>query len=167
MTKEEGFTKLMCDFLSSQPNVSHYTWMKDGSILQNETGKTLTLYNNEENLGQYSCFALNSVGNSSSEGIKDEGSSNSFINSSGCIILPATIGAICLLLLVLLAYAFWRKKHKRPTSTCKTESTYTDLRRSDITEIYSQLKPVLSADTVIQSDGAVASEYENVHRKNI
>ncbi|XP_077113465.1 B-cell receptor CD22-like isoform X2 [Ranitomeya variabilis] len=187
MKSEEGFTKLICVFQSSRPNVTHYTWMKGSSTLKNETGKTLTVDNNEENLGQYSCIAHNSVGNSSSKVNKDEGSRNSFINSYGHIILPATIGAIGLLLLGLLVYTFWRKKQKRQTTACKTESTYTDLKRSEITEMYShlktestytdlkrsettemysQLKPVLPGDTtVVQSTNA--SEYENVHRKNI
>ncbi|KAM4015234.1 B-cell receptor CD22-like [Anomaloglossus baeobatrachus] len=65
--KNEGeFTKMICDFLSSRPDVTHYTWMKDGSILQDQTGKTLTMDNNEGSYGQYSCIAHNSVGNSSS-----------------------------------------------------------------------------------------------------
>ncbi|KAM4016741.1 B-cell receptor CD22-like isoform 2-T3 [Anomaloglossus baeobatrachus] len=71
-TKSEGgVTRLICDFLSSRPNVTHYTWMKDGSILQNETGKTLPVDNNEGSYGQYSCIAHNMVGNSSSEGHND------------------------------------------------------------------------------------------------
>ncbi|CAJ0950017.1 unnamed protein product [Ranitomeya imitator] len=72
MKSEEGFTELTCDFQSSRPNVTHYTWMKGGSILKNETEKTLTVDNNEENLGQYSCIAHNSVGNSSSKVNKDK-----------------------------------------------------------------------------------------------
>ncbi|CAJ0950011.1 unnamed protein product [Ranitomeya imitator] len=68
--KNEGdFTKLICDFRSSRPNVTHYTWMKDGSILQSDTEKYLTIGNNRENYGQYSCIAHNSVGNSSSSEI--------------------------------------------------------------------------------------------------
>ncbi|XP_075134203.1 B-cell receptor CD22-like [Leptodactylus fuscus] len=59
---------LICDFLSSQPNITHYTWMKDESVLY-ETGKTLTLEDNEESSGQYSCIAHNRVGNSTSEEI--------------------------------------------------------------------------------------------------
>ncbi|XP_073513703.1 sialic acid-binding Ig-like lectin 13 isoform X2 [Phyllobates terribilis] len=63
------FTKLICNVLSSRPNVTHYTWMKDGSMLQSETEKTLTVDNNEDSSGQYSCIAHNSVGNSTSEEI--------------------------------------------------------------------------------------------------
>ncbi|XP_075135280.1 myelin-associated glycoprotein-like [Leptodactylus fuscus] len=59
---------LICDFLSSRPNVTHYTWMKNRTILYG-TGKTLTLEDNEESSGQYSCIAHNRVGNSTSEEI--------------------------------------------------------------------------------------------------
>ncbi|KAM3922396.1 B-cell receptor CD22-like [Leptodactylus fuscus] len=61
-------SELVCDFLSSRPDVTHYTWMKDGSVLY-ETGKTLTLEDNEESSGQYSCIAHNRVGISTSEEI--------------------------------------------------------------------------------------------------
>ncbi|XP_075697012.1 B-cell receptor CD22-like [Rhinoderma darwinii] len=66
---DSDVTELICDFLSSRPDVSHYTWMKDGSVLPQETGKTLTVYNNKENYGQYSCSAHNRAGDSSSEEI--------------------------------------------------------------------------------------------------
>ncbi|XP_056400854.1 B-cell receptor CD22-like [Hyla sarda] len=65
---ESKFTELTCDFLSSRPDVSHYTWMKDGSILHNETGKTMTLHSNDT-YGRYSCIAHNRAGDSSSEEI--------------------------------------------------------------------------------------------------
>ncbi|XP_075135282.1 B-cell receptor CD22-like [Leptodactylus fuscus] len=65
MKNDQEFTVLTCHFLRSQPDVTHYTWMKDGSILQNETEKTLTLEDNEKSYGQYSCIVHNSVGNSS------------------------------------------------------------------------------------------------------
>ncbi|KAM3923143.1 sialoadhesin-like [Leptodactylus fuscus] len=64
-------SELMCNFLSSRPDVTHYTWMKDRSILY-MTGKTLTLEDNEESSGQYSCVAHNRVGNSTSEEISIE-----------------------------------------------------------------------------------------------
>ncbi|KAG8542181.1 hypothetical protein GDO81_027281, partial [Engystomops pustulosus] len=57
--------ELVCDFRSSRPDVTHYTWRKDGSILHNETGKTLTIDNN----GRYSCIAHNTAGDSSSQEI--------------------------------------------------------------------------------------------------
>ncbi|XP_073513700.1 sialoadhesin-like isoform X2 [Phyllobates terribilis] len=66
--KNEGeFTELICDFLSSRPDVTHYTWMKYGSILQSETEKTLSVGNNVENYGKYSCIAHNRAGDSSSK----------------------------------------------------------------------------------------------------
>ncbi|KAM4016748.1 B-cell receptor CD22-like isoform 2-T4 [Anomaloglossus baeobatrachus] len=155
---EGGSSKLICDFLSSRPDVTHYTWKKDGFILQDQTGKTLTIDNNVENSGQYSCIAHNSVGNSSSEDINHTVSS-----SYGHIIIPTTIVTICLLLLVLLVYVCWRNKLKKQERT-ETEATYTDLRRSEITETYDQLKPVTPADSApVENEVKTNHDYENVH----
>ncbi|KAM3923145.1 B-cell receptor CD22-like [Leptodactylus fuscus] len=81
-------TLLICDFLSSHPDVTHYTWMKDGSILP-ETGETLTLVDNEATSGQYSCIAHNSFGKSSA---------NIYYTAEGSnhLILMATVGTIVL-----------------------------------------------------------------------
>ncbi|KAG9464234.1 hypothetical protein GDO78_020274 [Eleutherodactylus coqui] len=62
-------TELTCVFLSSWPDVTHYTWMKNGTIVPNENKKTLILENNEERYGEYLCIAHNKAGNSSSEEI--------------------------------------------------------------------------------------------------
>ncbi|PIO24245.1 B-cell receptor CD22 [Aquarana catesbeiana] len=62
----EGGTELNCSFVSSHPNVSNYTWIKDGNILLNKTEQILVLDNNEENSGSYSCIAHNTAGSSTS-----------------------------------------------------------------------------------------------------
>ncbi|XP_075183291.1 B-cell receptor CD22-like [Anomaloglossus baeobatrachus] len=104
--KNEGeFTKLICDFLSSRPDVTHYTWMKDGSILQNQTGKILTMGNNVETSGKYSCIAHNSVGDSSSEDVDHTGQGSRHII---LIITLTTIGTIFLLLILWFVFARWR-----------------------------------------------------------
>ncbi|XP_075183292.1 B-cell receptor CD22-like [Anomaloglossus baeobatrachus] len=154
--KNEGeFVKLICDFLSSRPDVTHYTWMRDGSILKNQLGKTLTVKKNMENYGQYSCIAHNRVGNSSSEEFYLKGS-----RSSRLIILLTTMVMICLLLLV---YGYWSYKHKKRERK-EADATYTDLIRSEITETYDQLKPVTPADSApVGSEVETIHEYENVH----
>ncbi|XP_069804419.1 B-cell receptor CD22-like isoform X2 [Dendropsophus ebraccatus] len=159
MKNEGEFPALICDFLSSRPDVTHYTWMKDGAILHNETEKTLTLYNNGENNGQYSCIAHNTAGNASCEEIwiKHDGFSIS------TIILVATSGAICLLLLllVLLVYCFWRKrcqKLKGNETETSPETTYTDLVKRDIQSDYAQYKPVNSTCVAVNEG---YSQYEN------
>ncbi|XP_073426674.1 B-cell receptor CD22-like [Dendrobates tinctorius] len=96
---EADFTELICNFLSSRPDVTHYTWMKDGSILQNQTGKNLTINNSEENSGQYSCIAHNRAGDSSSDEI--------YIRRDAMIlplILGTILGIFFLLLLILVIY---------------------------------------------------------------
>ncbi|XP_069803386.1 B-cell receptor CD22-like isoform X3 [Dendropsophus ebraccatus] len=141
MKNESKFTALICDFLSSRPDVTHYTWMKGGAILHNETEKTLTLYNNGENNGQYSCIAHNIAGNASSEEIwiKYDGFSIS------TIVLVAISGAICLLLLllVLLVYCCWRgrcQKSKSNESETSPDATYTTLVKREMESDHEQYK---------------------------
>ncbi|XP_073513709.1 B-cell receptor CD22-like [Phyllobates terribilis] len=159
------FTELICEFLSSRPDVTHYTWMKDGSILQNETGKTLIINNNVENSGKYSCITHNNAGDSSSD-IYHKSSNNSSTNSYGLIIIPAAIVTICL---ALLLFIHWRKKHKK-LETTENEATYTDLMRTDFTDTYYQLNvimPVIPVNsTPIGSDVETNNEYENVQNQN-
>ncbi|XP_056400851.1 B-cell receptor CD22-like isoform X2 [Hyla sarda] len=105
--KTEGeFSALICVFQSSRPDVSHYTWMKDGSILHNETGKTLTLQNDDTN-GQYSCIAHNRAGDSFSEEIhikRDE--------LDLPLILGTVAGVIFLFFFILIVYFCLRQKKK-------------------------------------------------------
>ncbi|XP_073513711.1 Schwann cell myelin protein-like [Phyllobates terribilis] len=145
LKNESEFTELICDFLRSRPDVTHYTWMKEGSILQSEIGKTLTIDNNGKSYGRYSCIAHNSVGESTSDEIYHKGS---FPNRYRHIIIPATIVTICL---ALLLYACWRNKHKK-LEPIETEATYTDLITSEITETYDQLKNESSYTDLIRSE---------------
>ncbi|XP_073513701.1 B-cell receptor CD22-like [Phyllobates terribilis] len=104
---EGGITKLICDFPSKRPDVTHYTWMKDGSILQSETGKTLNIDNKGKSYGRYSCIAYSRAGNSSSEELflKDE-----------TLYLPviwgSVAGGVLLLLLILILCLCLRRKKK-------------------------------------------------------
>ncbi|XP_056400852.1 B-cell receptor CD22-like [Hyla sarda] len=106
--KNEGeMTELTCDFLSSRPDVSHYTWMKDGSIFPNDTGKTMTLYNNDDTYGRYSCIAHNRAGDSSSEEIDVK---------PGSVDLPLVLGTVAgvffLIFFVLLVFFCVRQNSK-------------------------------------------------------
>ncbi|XP_077113471.1 Schwann cell myelin protein-like isoform X1 [Ranitomeya variabilis] len=106
--KNEGeFTKLTCDFRGSRPDVTHYTWKKDGSILHNETGKILTIYNNVDSYGQYSCIAHNSVGDSSSSEIYHE---DKILYSP--VIWGSVAGALFLLLFIVFLCLCLRRKKK-------------------------------------------------------
>ncbi|XP_073513706.1 Schwann cell myelin protein-like isoform X2 [Phyllobates terribilis] len=91
------------------------------------------------------------------------GSSNLITNSYGHIIIPATIVTVCL---ALLLFACWRKKHKKLERT-ETEATYTDLIRTDFTDTYDQLKPVIPANSATKGYDVKANEiYENVQNQN-
>ncbi|KAG8550214.1 hypothetical protein GDO81_027490 [Engystomops pustulosus] len=98
--------ELVCDFRSSRPDVTHYTWRKDGSILHNETGKTLTIDNNGKSYGRYSCIAHNTAGDSSSDEIHIQPETG---------VLPLIMGIVAgvfLLVLVLLICVYLRKKKR-------------------------------------------------------
>ncbi|XP_073425947.1 sialoadhesin-like [Dendrobates tinctorius] len=109
--KNEGkFTELVCNVVSSRPDVTHYTWMKDGSILQSEAGKTLTVDNNEDSSGQYSCVAHNSVGNSTSAEVFHNGKIMDLT-----LILGSIAGVFLLLFLILIIY-FCLRRNNKPAS---------------------------------------------------
>ncbi|XP_056400858.1 B-cell receptor CD22-like [Hyla sarda] len=100
---EHEFMELTCGFRSSRPDVSHYTWMKDGSILHNETGKTLTLHNGDT-YGRYSCIAHNRAGDSSSEEIFMK-----YNEGNLPLILGTVAGGVFLVLFTLLIFFCLRK----------------------------------------------------------
>ncbi|XP_077312674.1 B-cell receptor CD22-like [Lithobates pipiens] len=110
----EGAPKLKCTFISSRPNVTHYTWRKDGNILLDKTEQILVL-DDEDNSGSYSCIAHNKAGNSTSaeqdfpDSTADEDSSNL------TLILGVLAGIILLLFLVMIVFFYTRQKRK-PTA---------------------------------------------------
>ncbi|KAM4016756.1 sialoadhesin-like isoform 2-T3 [Anomaloglossus baeobatrachus] len=146
---------------SSKSKVNKYEWYKgkDKAKLP-ETGREITVRNVTRDVEPYSCAAINDVGRGESALMEIPVLLSS---SYGHIIIPTTIVTICLLLLVLLVYACWRKKQKKQERT-ETEATYTDLRRSEITETYEQLKPLTPADSApVGSEVETNDVYENVH----
>ncbi|XP_075047344.1 Schwann cell myelin protein-like [Mixophyes fleayi] len=70
---EDGPTVLTCYYMSSRPNVTHYSWLKDNSLLPNETRQTLMMDKSEEHYGSYTCVAHNSVGTSFSQAVNIAG----------------------------------------------------------------------------------------------
>ncbi|XP_040275734.1 sialic acid-binding Ig-like lectin 8 [Bufo bufo] len=157
---KDGDSITMKCIVDSNPEAS-ITWYKEEMEVQrtiSDRTVTLTLSNiTLSDAGRYRCSAENEHGSAhrTVEIIYDNGDSNHITQ-----IILATNGTIYLLLLALLAFACWRKKQKKLTSA-EIEATYTNLRRSDITSIYDQLKPEISADTnVIGSEEAAANNYE-------
>ncbi|XP_073511843.1 B-cell receptor CD22-like [Phyllobates terribilis] len=118
LKNKTDFTKLICDFLSSRPDVTHYTWMKEGSILQSETEKTLTIDNKEENYGKYSCIAHNSAGNSSSDEIYMRCDTMNLP-----LILGTVFGVLFLLLFILVICFCIRKIYKSSFQASRKHTT--------------------------------------------
>ncbi|XP_040276963.1 B-cell receptor CD22-like [Bufo bufo] len=120
----DGFTELICEVLSSRPDVTHYIWMKDGSILQNETGKTLTIYSNDKSYRKYSCSPNGSPEDSSLEETCEKCDSPDLP-----LILGTAAGVFIIFFLILVIYFYLRRKKKSalPTSpihgTISTEKT--------------------------------------------
>ncbi|XP_044142638.1 sialic acid-binding Ig-like lectin 12 [Bufo gargarizans] len=164
---KDGDSITMKCIVDSNPEASIIWYKEDMEVQRTISDRTVTLTLSNitpSDAGRYRCSAENEHGaaHRTVEIIYHNGDSNHITQ-----IILATIGTICLLLLALLAFACWRKKQKKLTSA-EMEATYTDLRRSDITSIYDQLKPEIPADTnVIGSDEAAANNYENIQKKNV
>ncbi|XP_044133662.1 uncharacterized protein LOC122926353 [Bufo gargarizans] len=116
--KNHGFTELICDFLSSRPDVTHYIWMKDGSKLLNETGKTLTIYNNDKSYRKYSCSLNGSPEDSSLAETFEKGDSPDLP-----LILGTAAGVFILFFLILVIYFYLRRKRKSALPTSPTHGT--------------------------------------------
>ncbi|XP_077312677.1 sialoadhesin-like [Lithobates pipiens] len=133
----EGATELKCTFMSSSPNVTHYTWRKDGNILLNKTKQILVLDSNEDKSGSYSCIAHNTAGSSTSAemDVRDK-KANLFL------ILGILAGVI---LLTVIVYFFTRAKACRRSSkhenSQQPDATYADLVKTEVSsDIYDTLK---------------------------
>ncbi|XP_077312676.1 B-cell receptor CD22-like [Lithobates pipiens] len=133
----EGATELKCTFMSSSPNVTHYTWVKDGNILLNKTEQILVLDSNEDKSGSYSCIAHNTAGSSTSAEMdfRDK-KANLFL------ILGILAGVI---LLSVIVYFFTRAKACRRSSkhenSQQPDATYADLVKTEVSsDIYDTLK---------------------------
>ncbi|XP_072283103.1 B-cell receptor CD22-like [Pyxicephalus adspersus] len=154
--KAGGATRLKCSFVSSKPNVTHYTWFKDGNKLIYKTGQILVLDNNEDMSGSFSCIAHNIVGSSTSSELELE-AIDADNNEEGTkkmiyMTLFPVLGFICLSILVICIYCRY-KAHQAssPTSTTQevhslknlqcSDANYTDLVKEEVSDYYNSLKP--------------------------
>ncbi|XP_072283101.1 B-cell receptor CD22-like isoform X3 [Pyxicephalus adspersus] len=103
-----GAMELQCSFVSSNPDVTHYSWFKDGNRIISETGQILVLENNEDKSGSFSCIAHNTVGSSTSADLQLEDENKPDL----LLILGVLSGVVLLLLLVLIVYFYTRQKRK-------------------------------------------------------
>ncbi|KAM4651754.1 sialoadhesin-like [Discoglossus pictus] len=111
----EGYTELKCEYLSSRPNVTYYTWIRDETILINQTQQILKLENTEIRFGKYQCVAHNKVGNVSSSYLQVH-----ITPEVSPVDLPLVLGClaafIVFILLVLVFYFCKRKREKKAIS---------------------------------------------------
>ncbi|XP_031762322.1 B-cell receptor CD22 isoform X1 [Xenopus tropicalis] len=115
--REDGGVVLKCNFSSSRPNVTQFTWLRNDVPIINQTAANITLENVKENAGEYRCIAHNKVGNSSS----DEQVAIQFKGTTS-IDLPAVLGStaavIGLVLIILIIYCcISTRKKKSHTDT--------------------------------------------------
>ncbi|XP_071969067.1 sialic acid-binding Ig-like lectin 14 [Engystomops pustulosus] len=170
VTVKNGDTITMRCYADSNPKAS-ITWYKEDTVVtQDRSFQTisLTLTNvTPSDAGRFLCSAENEHGvarrtvhiiyHNPSDSIMDKSSTN--------IILLAALGPLCLLLLALLVYAYWRKRKKK-LMNAETEDPYTSLRRSDITSVYDVLQPMTPTETnIIGSPEEASHDYENVQKQ--
>ncbi|XP_075135288.1 B-cell receptor CD22-like [Leptodactylus fuscus] len=143
---EESDVTLQCNS-NSKPVVYEYEWYKGKTRLP-DRGREMTVYNVPGDMEPYSCTAINRVGRGESAPaeipvLHDGGSRLSVIESNNNIILLATIGAVCPLLVVVLVYIFWRKFCRKEPNHQVDESSdaaYTDLVRNNVANDYDNIK---------------------------
>ncbi|XP_075183740.1 sialic acid-binding Ig-like lectin 14 isoform X2 [Anomaloglossus baeobatrachus] len=140
---EDGDSVSLNCIVDSNPNAS-ITWYKEDVVVHwniSDQIVTIQLINiTESDAGKYQCSAMNEHGVTHKSIQIIHQSIYSHTVGSKYIILLSTFGVICLLLLGLVAYSFWRRLKNSRNSEAEATSDITDLRRSEITEIYDQLK---------------------------
>ncbi|XP_063292111.1 B-cell receptor CD22-like [Pelobates fuscus] len=111
---KDGMITMKCDFLSSRPNVTHFTWYKNDMRL-NETEQVLTMPNNALNSGEYHCIAHNTIGGSLPSTKRNIISSAEEQNTLP-LILGSLAGVIVLLLLILVLHIYIRERRIKQES---------------------------------------------------
>ncbi|XP_075135301.1 sialic acid-binding Ig-like lectin 14 [Leptodactylus fuscus] len=162
VTVKDGDSITLKCIIDSNPDAS-ITWYKEDKMVQRtKSGQTLTLMNiTHSDARRFRCSAENEHGDTHRMVVIKSYNGESFGNHYIEIILLATLGPICPLLLVLLVYACCRKRQKKLPST-EAESIYTELRISEITSIYAQLKiPADITDVGSDQDESDASVHNN------
>ncbi|XP_073457904.1 B-cell receptor CD22-like [Aquarana catesbeiana] len=170
----EGATELKCNFMRSNPIVTHYTWIKDGNILLNKTEQILVLDNNEDKSGMYSCIARSTAGSSTSAELefKDsytiEDSTGNWVYSFILILILGILAGV--IFIILIVYFVTRTKACQTSSSSENsqqpDATYMNLVKTEISSDYDALKTSFSLQPaterrVVPSD----HHYENFERK--
>ncbi|KAM3923152.1 sialic acid-binding Ig-like lectin 14 [Leptodactylus fuscus] len=167
VTVKDGDSITLKCIVDSNPNAA-ITWYKEDKMVQRtSSNQTLTLINiTNSDARIFHCSAENEHGGTHRMVVIIGLHELSVTNYYTDLILLATLGPISLLTLVLLVYACWRARQKKKPPSTETESPYTELKRSEMSSIYAQLKPEnLSDPAVVGSDEDPSHDYENVQRR--
>uniref|UniRef100_A0A8C5QKZ3 Ig-like domain-containing protein n=1 Tax=Leptobrachium leishanense TaxID=445787 RepID=A0A8C5QKZ3_9ANUR len=109
LRSRNGNTEAKCDFSSSRPPVTSYSWFKDNIPMINQTEQTITMANKEFSSGEYHCIAHNGVGSSSSS-VKTHSIIEAEEEYDLPLILGSMAGVIMLLLFMLVLYIYIRQR---------------------------------------------------------
>ncbi|XP_031762529.1 sialoadhesin [Xenopus tropicalis] len=157
-TREGEVLDLECVFLLPNSSSTQYSWYRNGASLNNETQRTLRIYDiKESDSGNYSCKVHTPNGNFSALSLTVTVTRNSVsisdpIPSIIIIIIPLLSGSL-LLLLILCCIC----RRKRQCSACNPrsnnlssevcEATYMNLGQRDLSAEYSELKGAETTDS--------------------
>ncbi|KAM5132675.1 myelin-associated glycoprotein-like [Mantella aurantiaca] len=163
----EGATELKCSFARSNPDVTRYTWIKDGNWTMNTTGPILVLGGKEDESGSYACIAHNAAGSSASAELDFKDSKDPAGNEDSpnlLLILGISAGVI---LLVMIVFFYTRIKvcqtSSKPENSEQPEATYTDLVKAEVQSDYDTLKTLSPAQpAAAQRDLTSDNHYENL-----
>ncbi|OCT56885.1 hypothetical protein XELAEV_18004282mg [Xenopus laevis] len=150
----DGTTELRCQVSSSNPDVTHFTWLRDNFPLITQNSPTLWLNNSEINSGEYDCVAHNLIGNASSEvkvfvGMK-ETPNGTDAGSSPMYGLIALLPILLILFFILRRYKIkWCPSNQGRNSeeTQVSEPIYLEIKENKPFKEYSDIKVTPTSKT--------------------
>ncbi|KAM4652324.1 B-cell receptor CD22-like isoform 2-T2 [Discoglossus pictus] len=151
---KNGNVFLKCYFLSSRPNVTHYTWYLNNTELKDQKQQTIILKKNETNPGIYHCAVHNIVGTTSSPSLKvifmdkEQKTETSIFNFP--VILGSLAACIMFILAILVLCIFMRRKTRSVSS---------------ISPVH-EINPTRKSDQAMQNKEGIPMEeklYVNLH----
>uniref|UniRef100_A0A803JG53 Ig-like domain-containing protein n=1 Tax=Xenopus tropicalis TaxID=8364 RepID=A0A803JG53_XENTR len=156
----DGSTELQCQVSSSNPAVTHFTWLRDQIPLITQNNPSLLLNNSEINSGEYECIAHNLIGNASSDGkisivMKVEIPNDTEGDSELPSATSSLYGIIALLPILLILFFILRRlkikwcpfnQGRTNEGTQCSEPIYLEIKEKGTTAEYSDFKGSQSTD---------------------
>ncbi|KAM4651755.1 B-cell receptor CD22-like [Discoglossus pictus] len=166
----EGYLELKCDFVSSRPDVTHYTWIRNETVL-NQTQQILILRHIATNVGKYYCVAHNTAGSTSSPSLEITDFINLKRNRFFLRPILGFVAVIIVILVILVVYLCIRKRKYQKAlnveksgtkGTLSSDAAYTDLLQRNSSEEYAELQPQSNFHLAGRRTHTVGStDYEN------